>query len=61
MLLLVNGSRVEGPFFTHVLLSEHRQLAGAIHQHPVTFGGVEVRDGVQTVLVVAKTSHKREQ
>lgn len=57
----MNGRRVEGPFFMHVLLFERRQFAGAVHQHQVAFGGVEVGNGVQAVVVVAKTRHKREQ
>lgn len=57
----VNGRWLIGPFFVHVRLSEHWELAGAIHQHPFAFGGVQVRNCVQAVVVVAKTSHKREQ
>lgn len=56
----MDGSRAEGPFFSNVLLLEHGQRPGAIHQHPVTSGGVEVRNSIQAVVDVAETSHERE-
>ena len=56
----MDGSRAEGPFFSNVPLFEHRQRPVAVHQHPVTSGGVEVRNSVQAAVDVAETSHKRE-
>ena len=57
----VDGGGAEGPCLTHVPLPEDRQKglgAGAVHQHPVAPGGVQVGHGVQGVAVVAKTGSK---